>query len=109
VITGPFGRTVGLELDADGWLEQVTDEEANSWTLTYDENGTGLLTTLVDPNGPSLLESNDGIHTFTYHADGKLTLDEGLVGLATELLRPERAYNGWRSVWTESGEGRNEL
>lgn len=77
-ITPPHADATSLSVNADGYLEEVTDPEGNTHQFAY-SGADGLLTEVTTPNGE--------LHTFTYYADGRLETDSNPAGGSQTLVR----------------------
>ena len=88
-VVSPFGVRTEIGLDANGYLDSLTDPEDGETSFTTTSEG--LLTEMVDPN--------EGVHEFSYDAEGRLTRDEDPSGGYTTLDRTE-LVNGYRVTAT---------
>jgi len=73
----PFALPTQLGLDADGYLEGITDPAGNAHRFTY--HADGLMESMTDPNG--------GTYSFEYDAKGRLTKDSDPAGGYKTLVR----------------------
>jgi len=95
-ITGPYGQTTEMGLDANGYLRSVIDPAQHTWQLEYTPSG--LMKAFVDRNGHRA--------EYAFESDGRLRRDLDPVAGGWHLTRtPE--LNGYRIAMT-SGEGRTQ-
>lgn len=94
-IVAPFGHTTALEVDANGYLANVTRPDSGTILLTHSD--TGLLTSMTDANGNT--------HSFEYDEAGRLTRDADPAGGWKELENSQ-LEDGHR-VRVSSAEGRS--
>lgn len=96
-IISPDGFTTNLELNADGYLQKITNPESEETQFAYD-TGEGLLTSRIDP----LLNTT----SYTYDADtGRLTREDDAAGGFKALARTD-SEDGSYQVNLTTGEGR---
>ena len=86
-VTGPYGVTTQLALDANGMLQSVTDALGDVSAMAYAAGG--LLTSFTTPNG--------GLHTMTYDSVGRLVKDLRPDG-ASFTLSPQNIGAGWSTT-----------
>lgn len=77
-VIAPWGQITELELNADGYLSEVTDPAGDAFNFGYKDEG-GLLTSYTTPRG--------GVSAFDYDGKGRLIRDEGPDGMVQELAR----------------------
>lgn len=94
LVTGPYGQTTTLTLDANDFLASVTDPLGHTYDLIHDEGG--LLTSKIDPRGLTTL--------VTYDELGLLIREEH-VGVGALTLARSEAQNTYTTTLT-SAEGR---
>lgn len=92
-IVGPFGQRTEVALDANGYLEQVTDPLGRTYGMTYSN---GLLTSFTNPRGLT--------STMGYDDSGRLELDTD-ASSGTHTLARSESTNTW-SVTDTTGLGR---
>ncbi len=93
-IIAPDGQRTSLAVDANGYLNKVTDPAGYFWQMGYTANG--LMTAFIDRNA--------NLNQFAYDADGRLLRDLNPISGGWQLARTEQE-NGY-SVTMTSGEGR---
>src|SRR5690606_4198402 len=78
-ITAPFGptnlqgQTMALTLDEDGYLETVTNANNETWTIGYENNGGGLVTSFTKPRGNASTYVYDSLGRIEQVYDGEST------------------------------------
>ena len=92
-IVAPDGQRTSLAVDANGYLNKVTDPAGYFWQMGYTANG--LMTDFTDRNA--------NLNQFTYDADGRLQRDLNPISGGWQLVRTKQE-NGY-SVTMTSGEG----
>ena len=75
MITAPGGQQTNLTTDAQGWLQQVTNDSEESWTVVHDPDG--LLRELRDPK--------QQVSILSYDSLGRLFRDHDRAGGVQEL------------------------
>lgn len=93
-IVAPDGQRTSLTLDANGYLDAVTDPAGETWQMAYTADG--LMTAFTDRNGNRT--------DFTFDAAGRLIEDNNPINGGWQLARTE-IDRGYRVAMT-SGEGR---
>jgi RHS repeat-associated protein len=78
-VVGPYGARNEVALNAEGYLERITNPASESFRMGYGNQG--LLTSLTDPEDKSSV--------FEYESDGRLKLDRNAAGNSKSLSRTE--------------------
>jgi RHS repeat-associated protein len=97
-VIGDGGQRSSVTLNADGYLESLTNPANERHDMTYQAGG--LLKTFAQPrrDGPK-----NGVHTFTYDAEGRLIKDENAAG-GWQALRRTTLNNGYQvEIGTSEG------
>ena len=87
-IIGPYGQRTELYVDADGYLDEISDALGNAYTFVYDN---GLLTDVTNPRLH--------VNSFVYDTDGMLLQDKRRRG-GSSTLAPSDITNGRRVTLT---------
>jgi RHS repeat-associated protein len=86
-IVAPFGQRTALHVDANGYLDKLTDSAGGTYQMDY--TALGLLTRFQDPNGK---ESGNG-STMHYDDQGLLVTDTDAAGGTQTLTRTRTDRN----------------
>jgi len=91
-IVGPFGQTTTLGVDANGYLNQVTDPGGNTFSMIYSPEG--LLQTFTDPNGNAASQKYSSSMVYD-PASGRLKTDTDNAQASTMLGRTDNGVGSF--------------
>lgn len=94
-IISPYGQETNLNVDANGWLSEITNPNQETFKMTYKSKG--LLGSFQKPGGQ--------ISYMSYDPLGQLVKDQAAAGNFLSLFKTP-TENGW-DIQTETAEGIN--